>query len=92
MIDEMNVEQYMLTTVDNPFNPHTHYNEWASYDQQLGYHCNAYLARIVMSSDEMSDNDMILANNRAIDEILEFDVLGIYRKIRKSDRIEAIEV
>lgn len=72
---------YMLTTVDNPFSPFTQFDEWYQWDQQAGYHTPSYLARIAISSDELSDADQDLAIEAAIDEIVELNVLGVYRKV-----------
>jgi hypothetical protein len=49
----------MLTTTDNPFNPFTEYDEWFAYDVSKGYNTCAYLARIVKSSDELSETAQI---------------------------------
>lgn len=75
--------QHMLTTVDNPWNPFTHYTEWNAYDRMKGYHTAAFLARIAITSDELSDVDQGLAIEYAIDEIVKENVLGIYRKVSK---------
>ena len=71
----------MLTTTDNPFNPFTHFDEWFAFDTQKGYHTCAYLARIAKTSDELSQEDEDLAIEAAIDEIVELNVLGIYKKV-----------
>lgn len=73
----------MLTTVDNPFNPFENYNEWYAYDSHAGYHTPEFLARILISSSELSDADEVLANELAIDEIVNENVLGIYRKVSR---------
>lgn len=76
-----NVE-HMLTTVDNPFNPHTHFDEWRVYDEQvLHYHTTSFLARIVRSSDDLSEADQHVAIEAAIEEIVRENVLGLYRKV-----------
>ena len=72
---------HMLTTIDNPYNPWTHYDEWFAWDAQAGYHTPGYLARIVRSSDELSDEDQSLAIEQAIDEIIDENVLGIYKRV-----------
>lgn len=74
------MDEYMLTTSDNPFNPYTQWDEWYAFDVAAGYHTSAYLARIVRSSDELSESDQSLAIKDAIDEILEFNVTGNYVK------------
>ena len=72
---------FMLTTIDNPFNPFTHYDEWYNYDHAQGYYTCEYLARIAKTSDELSDHDNALAIEDAIDEIVKLNILGIYLKI-----------
>jgi hypothetical protein len=75
---------YMLTTIDNPFNPFTQYNEWYNYDETKGYHTCAYLARIVKASDELSDADQALAIDQAMNEIVSLNLLGNYIKVSES--------
>lgn len=75
----------MLTTTDNPFDPFTQWDEWYAFDESKGYHTCAYLARITRSSDELSQTDEELAIETAIDEIVKLNVLGIYKKITRTD-------
>lgn len=77
--------QTMLTTVDNPYDPFTQFDEWYAYDEGKGYHTTSYLARIVKSSDELSQEDEDLATDNAIDEIAKLNILGIYKKVTKPD-------
>lgn len=72
---------HMLTTVDNPFNPFTQYAEWYAFDRNAGYFTTEFLARIVKTSHELSDLDHQLAIESAIDEIVNENVLGIYKKV-----------
>jgi hypothetical protein len=74
------MKQVMLTTKDNPFNPFTQYEEWKAFDEDKGYFTNNYLARIVRTSNDLSEADQEAAINTAIDEIVELNILGIYRK------------
>lgn len=73
--------EYMLTTTDNPFDPFTQYTEWLAWDQASGYYTNSFLARVVRSSDELSEADQALAISDAIDEIVEENILGLYKKV-----------
>ena len=77
-----NDEVVMLTTADNPFNPFTEFDEWQRFDESKGYNTCAYLARIVKTSDELSETDQNLAIRSAIDEIVRMNVLGIYKKVK----------
>ena len=73
----------MLTTTDNPYDPFTQFVEWYTYDTQQGYDTCGYVARITKTSEELSEADNELAIEQAIDEILEFNLLGIYKKVYK---------
>lgn len=73
--------EHMLSTSDNPWNPFTQFNEWYAWDQQAGYNTTGYLARVVKTSDELSEADQSLAYEQAIDEILKEDILGLYIKV-----------
>lgn len=81
----------MLTTVDNPFNPFTQWDEWYAFDESKGYYTCAYLARIAKSSDELSEADEDLAIQLAIDEIVNLNILGIYKKVIRESLIEKEE-
>lgn len=78
-----------LTTVDNPFDPFDDFDSWYAWDERAGYHTSSFLARLVMSSFELSDADQLLANEMAIDEIVKENVLGLYKKV--SREIKKIE-
>ena len=84
-VDAQTVDSYMLTTVDNPFNPFTQWREWFAYDEQMGYHTCALLARVTVTGDELSDVDQQLAVQVAIDEIARENVSGVHRKVLSSD-------
>jgi hypothetical protein len=75
------MKDVMLTTIDNPFDPFTQFDEWKAFDEEKGYYTCNYLARIVKTSDELSETDEALAIEQAIDEIVRLNILGIYRKV-----------
>lgn len=76
--------EYMLTTVDNPFNPFTHFNEWYAWDAKAGYNSPSLLARIAKTSDDLSEPDQAYAIQLAIDEIVRENVSGKFRKVSES--------
>jgi hypothetical protein len=80
----------MLTTVDNPFDPFTEYDEWYAYDLRAGYHSTELLARIVRSSEELSDPDQAAAEEEAIDEIVNVNASGMHKKVSRSDATDSI--
>ena len=74
-----------LTTSDNPFNPHTQFDEWKAFDEFQGYNSCSYLARIVKSSRDLSPLDQAIDIEQAIDEIVDLNILGIYKKFVVDD-------
>jgi hypothetical protein len=76
--------EWALTTVDNPFNPFTQWDEWYAYDARHGYHTPSFLARVALTSDDLSDADQAAAIDAAMNEIVRENVLGIYRKISRN--------
>lgn len=77
--------EHMLTTVDNPYDPFIQYREWYAWDVAAGYHSAAFLARIVRSSDDLSEADQTVAIENAIDEIVNENLFGVHVKVsRKS--------
>ena len=78
-------KEYMLTTVDNPYDPFTNFDEWYEFDRLKGYDTCGYLARIAKTSSKLSDELNQLAVNDAIDEICRYNWRGIYRKVEKGD-------
>lgn len=71
----------MLTTVDNPFNPFTNWDEWYAYDEAKGYCTSGLLARITKTSNELSEKEQNEDVEEAIDEILELFPDGMYKKL-----------
>ena len=74
-----------LTTVDNPFNPFTQWDDWYNYDESKGYCTSGYLARIVKTSFDLGEDEQDQATNDAIDEILELNPDGFYKKVTDSE-------
>jgi hypothetical protein len=82
-LKEIVEDELMLTTLDNPFNPFIQWEQWFAFDVRQGYNTCAYLARIVLSSRELSEIEEALAINLAIHEILKLNVLGIYVGVKR---------
>jgi hypothetical protein len=77
--------EFMLTTVDNPYDPFTQWDEWFAWDQYAGYHTSGFLARIAKVSDELSEADQYVMLQQAIDEIVRENVLGVYKKVQRKE-------
>lgn len=76
----------MLTTIDNPYDYFTQFNDWFSFDIEKGYNSCSRLARIARISDQMTDEEINLEIERAIDEIIKYDFMNIYKKVRRPDK------
>lgn len=79
----------MLTTIDNPYNPHTQFDEWDAFDRSKGYCTNQYMARLMIFSDSLSDAENNENYENAMKEILDYDPIGIYRLIGPNEEIKA---
>lgn len=75
--------EYMLTTVDNPYNPFTDFNAWLAFDTRMGYNSSAFLARVAMVADDLPEPYQSLAIQNAIDEIVNENVSGMWRKVSR---------
>ena len=74
----------MLTTIDNPFDPIKQFDQWFMFDAEKGYNSSAYLARIARTSEQLSDYENESEIERAIDEIIEYDFMHIYKKVKEN--------
>ena len=74
-------KQCMLTTIDNPFNPFDDYTSWFLFDVEKGYNSSSYLDRIAKYEDNMTEEEIKIETERAIDEIIYYDDLHIYKKV-----------
>ena len=80
----------MLTTIDNPYDPFVDFGAWYRYDESLGYHSCSYLARIARTSDQLSPVENEDEIERAIDDIVKYNPLGIYKKVKSNDKPEIL--
>ena len=71
----------MLTTFDNPYNPFDDFTLWLMYDKEQGYDTCERLARIAKLSDDMSQDEIDAETARAMDEIIFYVFLNIYKKV-----------
>lgn len=83
--------EVMLTTIDNPYNPFEQFDLWLLFDKEKGYNTCEYLARIVNLTNDMSEKEIEVATDRAIDDIIVNDPFGIYKKVTSEDIIKVEE-
>lgn len=76
--------QCALTTFDNPFDPFEQFASWFLFDVEKGYNSCSYLARIARTSDQLSEEENNQEIERAIDEIIKYDFMNIYKKVKRN--------
>ena len=81
--------EVMLTTFDNPYDPFDDFVQWFMFDIEQGYNTCSKLARIARSSEEFSTIEDKRETERAIDEIIDYDFLNIYKKVSRNVEVES---
>ena len=76
-------KQYMLTTIDNPFNPFEDYLSWLSFDKEHNYNSSERLMRIAQITDDMTMIEEEKEIERAINEIIKYDIMNVYQKVER---------
>jgi hypothetical protein len=80
------IEGCMLTTFDNPYDPFEDFSQWFLFDVEQGYNSCAYLGRIARVSEQFTEEENSAEIERAIDEIIKYDFLNIYKKVSPKDK------
>ena len=79
---------HALTTKDNPYSYFQEKDEWEAYEMATGNRCLKMLGRFAFTSDQLSVEENEAEIERAIDEIIKYDPLGIY--IKETSTIDKI--
>lgn len=79
------MDKCMLTTIDNPFDPFKDFDSWMQFDVEKQYYSCSRLARVANIKEDMCEHEVDVEIERAIDAIVEYDPLGIYKKVKGSD-------
>lgn len=75
-----------LTTFDNPYDPFEQFTNWFMFDIEKGYYTCSRVARIAQFSDDMTQKEIDDENERAIDEIIKYDFMNIYKKVKRNSQ------
>lgn len=75
------MREVAISTFDNPYDPWENFDEWYRFDCDKGYGSCQILARLSFVSDKMTDSEYNSEIERAIDELVAADSLGIYTKV-----------
>lgn len=71
---------YLLTTIDNPYDPFEQFSLWLLFDKEQGYNTIDYLGRVLKLTPEMTRKEEEEAYDRAVDTIIANDFLNIYKR------------
>ena len=78
------LNEYRLTTFDNPFDPFEEFTSWYKFDVAKGYNTCDYLGRVVKTFEGMTTIEENLVVEEAIDEIILKNPLNIYKKVARN--------
>ena len=81
--------EYMLTTVDNPFDPFEQFDPWFAFDVEKGYDTCSKIARTldrlgISPFEGLSQQELDNATDKAIDEIIKYDFTDTYKKVKRT--------
>lgn len=72
-----------ITTIDNPYDPLDDFERWHAYDVEKGYHSASLLARISFIPSDLPENLHLEFLELAIDEMVEMNTTGLYKKVTR---------
>ena len=75
--------EYMLTTIDNPYDPFDQFTSWLMFDKEKGYDSCERLARLANITSEMTQKEIDEETDRAIDELIKLDLTDTFIKVCK---------
>lgn len=84
MSNETKVKEFLITTIDNPYNPFSDYEDWLRFDEENGYNTQNYVARVL----QVKDLDDSLSEDEKLDIALESILSinqGLYVKVFSID-------
>lgn len=81
------MDDFRLTTFDNPYDPFEQFTLWYLFDTEKGYNTCGKLDRISNYSDDMTEKEINDEHNRAIDELISYDFLNIYKKVPQNSKV-----
>lgn len=75
------MKRFLLTTVDNPYNPATDFDKWYKFDHDCGYYTDQRLAKVAKTSIFLTDAENQRIINAAVLDFIRLDELGLYKKV-----------
>lgn len=85
-----NAKDYLLTTIDNPFNPFTDWDSWYNFDQQKGYLTCQVLDKFYKTSDLISQSLDEAMYDDALETIM--DLYPYYILVKRETKIKPVSI
>ena len=82
--------EYMITTIDNPYNPFEDFEKWFIWDHISGYNSVERVARFSSDSKNLTAEEELLDNEKAIDQVVLNDFTNLYRKVDEQSAKELV--
>ena len=79
------MKQCMLTTIDNCWNPLTHFDEWFAFDREHRYSTIEWLALFSKASPNLEPEDYHEETSYAIDRFLALNPFGLHMKVYEDE-------
>lgn len=79
----MDDTEYMVTTLDNPWNPFTQFDAWYAEDIRLGHDTCGALARLSATGLNLFEDENAPILNSAIEDLLNADPYGIWIRVSR---------
>lgn len=80
---------FLISTNDNPYNPHTDWDSWFQWDTQQNYHTLSLLDRVMRSSDDLPVSLQDQAYDDAVETIVTVISPGIHIKVEKPKDVQS---
>ena len=74
---------YMLTTIDNPFDPYDDFTSWYMFDCEKGHNTSSRIARLADLDSEMTEKEIDDEMDRVMDFIVLHDLEDKYIKVHE---------
>jgi len=80
-------EEIMLTTIDNPFDPFTQFQDWYTFDCGKRYDTYNYLDRVVNITKDMTKKEVDEAYDQGMKDIVFYNP-ELYRIVSKEVEVD----
>ena len=74
--------EFMLSTIDNPYDPFEQFTLWHLFDKEKGYDSCERLMRLVDIHEDMTPQELDAATDEAMDKLIEEDIMNVFVKVR----------